>query len=83
MLPVRAAESSVTGILRMNSHLSHRPCVHGLKHYIVDENGQRVAPGQRGELWISGPQVCYGYLDLPEKNKKCFAPNPFSSQTWV
>ena len=54
--------------------------VHGLKHYIVDENGQRVAPGQRGELWISGPQVCYGYLDLPEKNKKCFAPNPFSSQ---
>ena len=54
--------------------------VNGLKHYIVDENGQHVAPGQRGELWIAGPQICQGYLDLPEKNKKCFAPNPFNSQ---
>lgn len=54
--------------------------VHGLKHYIVDENGQRIAPGKRGELWISGPQVCQGYLHLPEKNKKCFAPNPFSDE---
>lgn len=54
--------------------------VHGLKYYIVDETGQRVAPGKRGELWISGPQVCQGYLDLPEKNKKRFVPNPFNSQ---
>lgn len=54
--------------------------VRGLKYYIVDEDGNRVAPGKRGELWISGPQVCEGYLGLPEKNACSFAPNPFYSQ---
>ncbi len=51
--------------------------VPGLKYYIVDENGQRAEIGKCGELWISGPQVCHGYIDLPEKNKKCFAKNLF------
>ncbi len=54
--------------------------VPGLKYYIVDENGQRAEPGKCGELWISGPQVCHGYIDLPEKNKKCFAKNLFDRQ---
>lgn len=51
--------------------------VKGLKYYVVDENGSRVERGTRGELWISGPQICKGYLDLSEKNKKCFLANPF------
>ncbi|HSH74927.1 MAG TPA: AMP-binding protein, partial [Longimicrobiales bacterium] len=34
---------------------------------IVDtESGRAVGPGERGELWIRGPQVMAGYLEQPE-----------------
>ena len=32
--------------------------------HIVDENGKDVKPGEKGELWISGPQVTCGYLHM-------------------
>ncbi|WAQ94548.1 LUCI-like protein [Mya arenaria] len=40
---------------------------------IVDvETGKRVGPGQEGEIWIRGPQVCGGYLGLPEQTRELF-----------
>lgn len=32
---------------------------------LVDDNGQDVAPGQPGELWVRGPQVMLGYWQRP------------------
>ncbi len=32
---------------------------------IVDDQGQAAAPGQRGELWIRGPQIMAGYWNKP------------------
>ncbi|EHD21619.1 Long-chain-fatty-acid--CoA ligase [Brenneria sp. EniD312] len=32
---------------------------------IVDNNGNDVAPGEAGELWIRGPQVMLGYWQQP------------------
>ena len=37
--------------------------VRTIRTRIVDENGQEVPDGEKGELWISGPQVTEGYLD--------------------
>jgi non-ribosomal peptide synthetase component F len=34
---------------------------------IVDESGNEVVDGERGELWIGGPQIFGGYLGQPEK----------------
>ena len=33
---------------------------------IVDEQGNDVPLGERGELWVKGPQVMQGYSNLPE-----------------
>ncbi len=33
---------------------------------IVDEDGNDVPQGERGELWMRGPQIMKGYLDNPE-----------------
>jgi long-chain acyl-CoA synthetase len=39
---------------------------------VVDENGQSVAPGVHGELWIKGPMVVPGYWRRPEANASEF-----------
>lgn len=33
----------------------------GQRHWLVDEQGQRVAPGASGELIVCGPHVMHGY----------------------
>ena len=46
--------------------------------YVVDRYGQRQPTGAVGELWVSGPQVARGYLNLPEKTAEAFICNPWN-----
>jgi len=39
---------------------------------IVDDNEQELAHGQTGEIQVSGPSVCAGYLDDPEATQRKF-----------
>jgi acyl-CoA synthetase (AMP-forming)/AMP-acid ligase II len=39
---------------------------------IVDDNGQELANGRIGEIQVSGPSVCTGYLDDPEATESKF-----------
>ena len=39
---------------------------------IVDDSGQELANGQTGEIQVSGPSVCGGYLDDPEATQRKF-----------
>ena len=48
--------------------------------YIVDENGNRVAPGVIGELVIRGSNVMKGYWDLPEETERCLRPGPLPGE---
>ncbi|KAI1329452.1 enterobactin synthetase component F [Xylariaceae sp. FL0255] len=47
--------------------------------YILDEEGNKVKPGESGELVIGGGLLARGYLNLPETTAKAFKPDPFSS----
>ena len=46
--------------------------------YIVGEDGQPVPDGEAGELWVSGPQLCRGYLNHPDLTANVFIGNPFN-----
>eukprot|EP00529_Nitzschia_sp_RCC80_P008612 CAMPEP_0113494810 /NCGR_PEP_ID=MMETSP0014_2-20120614/29294_1 /TAXON_ID=2857 /ORGANISM="Nitzschia sp." /LENGTH=1147 /DNA_ID=CAMNT_0000388705 /DNA_START=150 /DNA_END=3593 /DNA_ORIENTATION=+ /assembly_acc=CAM_ASM_000159 len=61
----------------------------GVKFYVVDlEDGdedkapasglQLVKDGESGEVYVGGPVVGRGYLNMPEKTAERFVPNPFS-----
>ncbi len=39
---------------------------------IVGEDGRRLAPGEEGDILVSGPTVTPGYIDAPELNRSAF-----------
>jgi non-ribosomal peptide synthetase-like protein len=45
---------------------------------VVDEKLNPLTPGERGELVISGPGVCDGYINLPELTREKFVGKPES-----
>ncbi|KAH6650797.1 hypothetical protein F5144DRAFT_638043 [Chaetomium tenue] len=44
---------------------------------IVGEDGEEVAEGEPGELWLKGPNVFPGYFKNPERTKEAFSPDGF------
>jgi long-chain acyl-CoA synthetase len=42
---------------------------------VVDAEGQRLPPGQAGELMIRGPNVVVGYWNKPEATSQTFTPD--------
>lgn len=46
---------------------------------IMDDHGREVAPGESGELWISGPMVSPGYWNNPEANAREFSAGHWKS----
>lgn len=52
-------------------------------HVIIDESFNILTPGEEGELCISGPQVCAGYLKNAEKTKSQFVRlRNYPDKTW-
>lgn len=50
--------------------------IDGVELAVLGADGQPVAPGQPGELVISGPSVARGYLGRPEQEQARFAEGP-------
>ena len=49
----------------------------GYATYVLDEDMQPVEPGASGELYIGGPAVARGYMNLPDLTAQRFIPDPF------
>lgn len=46
--------------------------LHHTQFLIVDDNGDPVPPGEKGEIWMRGPNITKGYWNRPEANEKSF-----------
>jgi long-chain acyl-CoA synthetase len=46
----------------------------GVKLRLLDENGQPVPPGQEGEIYATGANICPGYYEDPEGSAAKFTP---------
>lgn len=54
------------------------PLVPETEMRVVSDEGEDVAQGERGELWIRGPQVMLGYWQKEEANK-----NTITEEGWL
>jgi acyl-CoA synthetase (AMP-forming)/AMP-acid ligase II len=51
------------------------PVVNTECRLVSAETDEDVRPGERGELWIRGPQVMKGYFNKPEATSMCLTPD--------
>ncbi|MEX2209220.1 MAG: amino acid adenylation domain-containing protein [Myxococcota bacterium] len=54
----------------------------GMEVLVADERLHEVAPGEVGELLMTGPQLSLGYLDDPEKTASAFVTPPGREQVF-
>jgi amino acid adenylation domain-containing protein len=52
----------------------------GTEVWIVDEQGQRLGPGQTGELVVRGGHVMRGYWEAPEATARRYRPGPLPGE---
>ncbi|KAA6224503.1 amino acid adenylation domain-containing protein [Streptomyces albofaciens JCM 4342] len=56
--------------------------VAGATAYVLDEAGEPVAPGVRGELWIGGPRLALGYVGQPDRTAERFVDHPTAGRLY-
>jgi acyl-coenzyme A synthetase/AMP-(fatty) acid ligase len=65
--------------------VSERPssvgkAIPGTEVFVLDEHGERVAPGTTGTLYVRGPHVMMGYWNLPDETAHMLKPGPYPGE---
>jgi amino acid adenylation domain-containing protein len=47
--------------------------------YLLNEELEKVANGEAGEICVAGPGLARGYVNLEDETKRKFVPNPFGN----
>lgn len=50
------------------------------KCYVLDKNLNLLPIGNKGDLYVSGPGISDGYLNMPDMTRERFLENPFNSE---
>lgn len=48
--------------------------------YIVNDNGEKLGPGEIGELVVRGSNVMLGYWEMPEETSRCLRPGRYPGE---
>ena len=51
-----------------------------VRAYVLDQQQRPVPFGVRGELYVGGPVVGRGYLNLPDQTRERFRPDPYADR---
>jgi amino acid adenylation domain-containing protein len=52
----------------------------GTETFVLDDDGNPVPPGTTGTLWVRGPHVMMGYLNLPEATAHMLKPGRYPGE---
>jgi amino acid adenylation domain-containing protein len=74
--PVRSASEAENGIVPIGTPFP------GMVPLVADETFREVAPGENGELLMTGPQMSLGYWRDPEKTAASFVMPPGRSKVY-
>ena len=71
---------TLRGIEQLEAVIPIGRAIHGTETYVMNDEGQQVARGEVGELWLGGLGLARGYANRAELTAQQFAPHPFSAR---
>lgn len=82
--PTECTVVTTSGVVFPNEQPDRLPSIgspiNNVQAYILNENGQQVAVGEAGEIYIGGAGLARGYRNRPDLTAERFVPNPFYSE---
>jgi amino acid adenylation domain-containing protein len=81
--PTECTVVATSGVVLPNEQPDRLPSIgspiNNVQVYILNENGQQVATGEPGEIYIGGAGLGRGYRHRPDLTAERFVPSPFHS----
>ena len=71
---------TLRGIEQLEAVIPIGRAIHGTETYVMNDEGQQVARGEVGELWLGGLGLARGYANRAELTAQQFSPHPFSAR---
>jgi non-ribosomal peptide synthetase-like protein len=74
--PTETTVNTTAAVCRAGKPVTIGAPLEGYQTFILDDRLQPVPRGESGELFIGGPALARGYMNLPEISAKAFIPKP-------